>query len=154
MVSPVQYSNNRQVYFRANDDLISSPGAFQQTNVPETPADEVIISSNEAEPKKKGGIAKTIFGVLGTAVVVAGALFGLTKWKGEKWLNPKAEKFVDKLKNWAVKPGEWLEKQGKALLKKCGIGKGAKATGEAGADAAASTERAVGEAGEAAKPEV
>lgn len=123
MVSPVQFSNNSQVYFRANDDLISSPGSYQQQAVPETPADEVVLSTQEESPKKKGSIGKTIAYVVGGLVVTAGALFGLFKWKGDKWLNPAAEGTMGKLKNYLVKPGEWLDKQGKALLEKCGIGK-------------------------------
>lgn len=124
MVSPVQFTNNQRVFFRGeNDDLINAKGEFQQAAVPETPADEVVLSSQETPEKKKGGFGKTLLKSIGALVVTAGALFGLFKWKGAKWLNPAAEGKMDKFKHYLVKPGEWMETKGKALLEKCGIGK-------------------------------
>lgn len=139
MLGPVQFTNNSKVYFRGeNEDLINSPGAFQQAApAKEEAADEVVLS-NKPDAEEKSGIGKTIAKAIGGVVVLAGALFGLFKWKGAKWLNPEAATNLDKFKNYAVKPGEWLDNAFKSIGKKLGIG-GSKATetATAGAEAAA-----------------
>lgn len=138
MVNPVQFTNNHGVYFRGKDDeLLSSPGAFQRQDIPETPEDEVVLSNKADAPKKKGSVGKTIAKLVATLAVVGGALFGLFKWKGAKWLNPEATGFMEKAKNWAVKPGEWLEKQGQKIIKKLGF------SGKAAEEAADAAEAAI-----------
>ena len=153
MVSPVQFTNNRQVYFRGeNEDLISAPGAYQQSAAAsEMPADEVTLSTKEAQPKKKGGIGKTIAAVATSIVVAGAALFGLFKWKGAKWLNPNAGTTMDKFKNILMKPGEWLENTAKSIGKKLGIGGGKAGEDVAAAGARAGDDAAAGAAATGAK---
>ena len=151
MVSPVQFTNQK-VYFRGeNEDLINSPGAFQQPEaVPETPADEVVLST-KPEAEKKGGVGKSIAKTIGGIVVLAGALLGLYKWKGVHgdWLNKEAATTGAKIKNALVKPGEWIDNALKSIGKKLGIG-GRAAEGAAGEGAAAGAEATVAKAGEEA----
>ena len=142
MLGPVQFTNNSKVYFRGeNEDLINSPGAFQQAAPAQEEVKDEVVLSNKPDAEEKSGIGKTIAKTIGTVVVIAGALFGLFKWKGAKWLNPEASTKLDKFKNYAVKPGEWLDKTFKNIGKKLGIG-GSKTAKSAVTDAAAETKTA------------
>jgi hypothetical protein len=148
MVSPVQFTNSPRIHFKGNEDLINAPGAFEQPAqaVPETPSDEIVLS-NKPDAEKKGGIGKTIAKAIGGIVVLAGALFGLYKWKGVHgdWLNKEAQTTGAKIKNALVKPGEWLDNTFKSIGKKLGLG-GSKATEAAAGDAAATGAKAGEEA--------
>ena len=115
MVSPVQLNGSQNVYFRSGEDLINSPGAFQQQAAPEIPADSVELST---KAEKKGSVGKTIAATVGSVLVLAGALWGLFKWKGNTWITKNPEGIMAKIKNWLAKPGEWLDKQGKNLVEK------------------------------------
>lgn len=112
MVSPVQLNGNQKVYFRGGEDLINSPGAFQQQTAPEIPNDSVELSTKS---EKKGSVGKFIGGLIGTVAATALALWGLFKGKGDKWLVKNPEGTVAKIKKWAVTPGEWLDRNVKSL---------------------------------------
>ena len=130
MVSPVQFNNSQRVYFRANEDLINAPGAFEQPTVPETQEDEVVLST-QTDAKEKSSVGKTIAKVAGGVLVAAAALFGAYKWKGDTWLNKEATGTTAKIKNWLMKPGEYMEKGFKRIKNALGFGKDAKGTSKA-----------------------
>ena len=123
MVSPVQFNNSQRVYFRGSDeDLINAPGAFEQQATPETQEDE-FVSSAQPEVEEKSSVGKKIAKFVGGLIVAAAALFTAYKWKGDTWLNKEAQGTTAKIKNWLMKPGEWMEKTFKNLKTKLGIGK-------------------------------
>ena len=130
MVNPVQLNGSQNVYFRANEDLINSPGAFQQP-APEIPADSVELSG-----KKKGGFGRFIGKLLLTVAVASAALWGLFKGKGEKWIVENPKGLMAKIKKWSVTPGEWIDRNAKNLINKIKNRKLAKsATSATGAEA-------------------
>ena len=123
MVSPVQFNNNSNVYFRGEkEDLINAPGAFEQQAVPETPADE-FVSGEQPEVEEKSSVGSKIAKVVGGLLVAAAALFTAYKWKGDTWLNKEAKGTTAKIKNWLMKPGEYMEKGFKKIKKALGFGK-------------------------------
>ena len=128
MVSPVSFNTNSRVNFKGAEEdfatLASQPGAY--TQAPAQP-DEFVSG------KKKKGIGKKILKTVVGLAVAAAALFGLHKWKGAKWSAEGAEGFLAKVKNWAVKPGEWIDNK---IVKKVGAWFKPKAAAEA-AEAAA-----------------
>ena len=83
---------------------------YTQQPIPEEKSDEFVSSAPVEE--KSGGIGKKIAKFIGGVLVLSAAAFGLYKWKGANgtWLNKDAEGIVAKMKNWAVKPGEWIDK--------------------------------------------
>ena len=123
MVSPVQFNNSQRVYFRGSDeDLINAPGAFEQQATPETQEDE-FVSSAQPEVEEKSSVGKKIAKFVGGLIVAAAALFTAYKWKGDTWLNKEAQGTTAKIKNWLMKPGEWMENTFKSLKTKLGFGK-------------------------------
>lgn len=109
MVSPISM-NSPKVYFRGEGVDINAPGKYSAAPA-DTESDKLDLSEEaKANKPKKGGVLKTIGKVIGGAIVLAAASFGLFKWKGDKWLAPEAKGFLANAKKWLVKPGEWLNK--------------------------------------------
>ncbi len=107
MVSPISMSSPN-VYFRGEGVDLGAPGRFSSAPA-ETEGDKLDLSSEAtAKKSKKGGVLKTIGAVIGSAAAIAVASFGLFKWKGDKWLLPEAKGFMNGIKKWLVKPGEFL----------------------------------------------
>ena len=109
MVGPVSFNTaSAGVHFRGNEDfndLVGRPGAY---SIPDSEQDVVDLSGNAK--KKKGKFGKFLLSVLGAAVVVGGALFGLSRWKGAKWAElPENAKLLDKVKYGLAKAGEWVD---------------------------------------------
>lgn len=134
-LSPISFSNPR-VSFRGETDnkadIIGAPGKY---SAPADEPDKVDISpENKVADKaeKKGSVLKTIGKVVGGLVVLAGASFGLYKWKGDKWLLPEAKGFLAGVKKALIKPGEFLDTH---LISKF-TSKGAKAATEAAEEVA------------------
>ncbi len=135
MVGPIQFSGGSKVYFRGDDDIINAPGKFAETAAEQGPKEDTVEISSKAEETENGGsTGKTIAKVVGGAIAIAAALWGLHAWKGNEWIIKEGEQaskdinLGDKIKNALVKPGEWLDnKIVKPITKKV---RGKKAEGE------------------------
>ncbi len=151
MVSPIQFGSVSKVSFRGEEDLINSPGKFSETVQEQGLKEDTVEISSKPEAEENGGSTlKTIAKVVGGAIAVAAALWGLHAWKGNEWIIKEGEQAtkdigtVDKIKNALVKPGEWLDnKIVKPLTKKI---RGNKAEGEGKPEGEAATKPAEGEA--------
>lgn len=131
MVSPVSFNSSPKVNFKGVEtdfeNLVNQPGAYTQAPVQ---PDEFVSG------KEKKGIGKKILKTVVGVAIAAAALFGLHKWKGAKWNVDAAEGFLAKVKKFAVKPGEWIDKN---VVQKVGnlFKKGAKAAAETAETSAA-----------------
>lgn len=118
MASLLTVNSNPNVYYKAPQNTTlneKSSVAEQTTTIPENNSNDS-FSSNEAgintesDIEEKDSIGKKFVRFIGGVVIVAAALFTAYKWKGDKWLNPEAQGFGAKIKNWLMKPGEYMEK--------------------------------------------
>jgi len=99
------------VYFRGEGVDINAPGKYSSAPA-ENEGDKLDLSEEaKANKPKKGGVLKTIGKIIGGAVVLAGASFGMFKWKGDKWLAGEAKGFMGGLKKWLVKPGQFINEK-------------------------------------------
>ena len=113
MVNPVSFSNPK-VYFRGGAeapaaDIIGAQGKFNAgADKPDTLDISADAKANN-DGEKKSSVMKTIGKIVGGLVVLAGASFGMFKWKGDKWLAPEAKGFFAAIKKAIVKPGEFID---------------------------------------------
>lgn len=108
MISPVSLSRTN-VHFGENVDL-SAPGKFTLTSSDATADDSFKLSPEAAEKEnKKNKVLKGIGGAAGSVIVLAAGLFGIYKWKGEKWKSPDGNGIMATIKKYIVKPGEKID---------------------------------------------
>ena len=118
MASLLTLNSNPNVYYKAPQNTTlnkKSSVAEQTTTIPENNSNDSFSSNKagintESDIEEKDSIGKKFVRFIGGVVIVAAALFTAYKWKGDKWLNPEAQGFGAKIKNWLMKPGEYMEK--------------------------------------------
>ena len=122
MVSLLKVTNNPNIQYKTPENTTTNNSSPVSDTVPAVQenistsnyvsvptVDEVVLG---AQPKVKGksGGGNTIAKSVGGLLVATTALVCAYKWKGDKWLNKEAYTTGDKIKNWLMKPGEWMEK--------------------------------------------